>query len=701
MFPQFKITNCLRLWRCMAVGVLVVALFSGLGLFLIVPGALHAQELFPVVANDVQSAAPHIESESVLLHYWFFGGALPNDTPLEIIEATYSVLPEVSPQIEFVSALDGYPFDSEHPNWRKASMERRNAPTVINYRPEGNNGIPFEDSGMRAIQIKQPFTGDGGENTLIFHLPTTGYQDVVFRFAAMDEGAADSLIFDYTTSSGGNDWTADFISATAPLTTDVFNLYTLDFTGIEVANDNPNFRIRIRFAGPDMGGDNGDRVTFNNFSLDAVSLPGTNRPPVVTSPVVLQEIVAGGVPQVINLATIFEDPDDDPLTFVALSSDITVVSLITSGTQITFTGLSQGDAVITLVANDEHNVPVSTTFRVLVYPVAHPMHAGDLTFTEWNPEQPERTYPDHILFLQSDINDPVTNTLLLYPYFIPHDDYHADDQDIVGLPYSTTGRTRLNGLGEEGISFINTGRGRDLGGALIALDTRGLSDLNVSWLAGTLLQNSRIYALRLQYRVGITEPFTDVLVDGYPVQYMTNVDGHLQSFDDIPIPLDVLNQPYVQLLWRYHHVSVTSGPRAQLRLDEIVFTSQGGVVFAPGYNVQAQPGEVVTFTHTLTNTGNMTDTYLLSPGNDLGWDVQLLNEDWPGGTMMLWALEIGPQTSYTFGVQVTVPMDESSGRVGITTVTATSQTNSDIFATVADIITVTAPFHVFLPLVQR
>jgi putative ABC transport system ATP-binding protein len=53
-------------------------------------------------------------------------------------------------------------------------MERRNRPTGINYRPEGYHGRPYDANRMRALQIRQPFTGDGGENTLIFDLPTTG-----------------------------------------------------------------------------------------------------------------------------------------------------------------------------------------------------------------------------------------------------------------------------------------------------------------------------------------------------------------------------------------------------------------------------------------------------------------------------------------------------------------------------------------------
>ena len=216
-------------------------------------------------------AAPR-ETVPELIHYWLFDGRMPNDTPLETLAATYSVIAESAAQIEFESALEGYPFDSEHPNWRKASMERRNKPTEINYRPEGNDDIPYDADDMRGLQVKQPFTGDGGENTLIFHLPTTGYQDVVFQFAAMDEGAADTLIFDYAVNAGDAEWTTAGLSDTMALEGE-FQLYTLDFTGIATADDNADFRIRVRFAGSDMAADDGGRVTFNNVSLDGKPMP--------------------------------------------------------------------------------------------------------------------------------------------------------------------------------------------------------------------------------------------------------------------------------------------------------------------------------------------------------------------------------------------------------------------------------------------
>jgi hypothetical protein len=114
-----------------------------------------------------------IDDIPVLTHYWLFDTSLPNDQPLEEIESFYAL---AQPGLlTFHSALPGYPFDPAHPNWRKASMERRNAPTPINYRPEGNNNIPYANCNMRGIQIKQPFAGDGGAKTrssFIFH-PST------------------------------------------------------------------------------------------------------------------------------------------------------------------------------------------------------------------------------------------------------------------------------------------------------------------------------------------------------------------------------------------------------------------------------------------------------------------------------------------------------------------------------------------------
>ena len=107
--------------------------------------------------------------------------------------------------------------------------------------------------------------------------------------------------------------------------------------------------------------------------------------------------------------------------------------------------------------------------------------------------------------------------------------------------------------------------------------------------AGTVVFKTRVYALRLQYRVGWEGPFRDVKdLSGAPVEYLRHASaGHTQAFTAIPLPEDARNQPYVQLIWRYYRVSGSSGARAQLRLDDIAVSSrpvaaEGVAVFLPG-----------------------------------------------------------------------------------------------------------------------
>jgi len=518
-------------------------------------------------------------SQTTLVHFWYFDGSIPNNTPLTELNATYSLVNEAS-SIEYHSALTGYPFDSDHPDWRKASMERRNAPTEINYRPIANNGLPYNADQMRGLQIKQPFTGDGGENTMILHLPTTGYDEIVFSFAAKDEGAAESLIIDYSVQEVP-EWTAQSMEQSVFSLSDNYLLFTIDFSpdgsNISAANDNPHFKIRIRFDGDNMDADDGDRVTFNNFSLDGKPMPGTNNPPVVTNPIDLQKLIENGITTQFDLDDVYTDPDGDNLSFEAVSSRPDFVQVNISGSNLTITPVQRGDAVITISADDSFNPEVTHAFRVLVYPEAFDMRNGDFSFTEWNNNQPELTYPENMIFLQSDITDPDVNYDLLFAYYIPAEDYHEDDQATVGFPYNNTRRTRINGLGAGGVSFINTGRDRDLGGLLLSLNTTNQENLRLEFITGTMLRNERLYGFRLQYRIGIEGVFQNLMHNNQIVEYLASADGHMHTFENIEMPQELLNQEYVQLLWRYYHVTGDSGPRSQLRLDDIYIQKTLGV----------------------------------------------------------------------------------------------------------------------------
>lgn len=201
-----------------------------------------------------------------ILYFWMMDTALVNDTPLTSITSSFELASEGV--LQYQSCLAGYPFDSSHPNWRKASMERRNSPTPINYLPEANGDLAYANSNMRGIQIKQPFQSGGLENTLIFNFATTGYKSIKFAFAVLDEGAATGITVDYATNAGSPNWISTGLSPNSFSITNAYQRIEADFSSIIAVDNNPDFKVRLRFTGPNMTADTGERVTFNNISVE-------------------------------------------------------------------------------------------------------------------------------------------------------------------------------------------------------------------------------------------------------------------------------------------------------------------------------------------------------------------------------------------------------------------------------------------------
>lgn len=210
-------------------------------------------------------------------------------------------------------------------------------------------------------------------------------------------------------------------------------------------------------------------------------------------------------------------------------------------------------------------------------PIALKISEEDFRFDFWNSAEPEGSFPANMVFQQSRVSDPGPLTAMTHPYHIPFvsesdNEYHSNDQDKFGFPYSLTGRSRIEGLGGDGIAFINTGRDRDLGMAVLALNTENVERVLIDWEAETLEENSRVYSLKLQYRIGLQGVWRDVLDEsGEPVEYLR--DEGIEMFYDIPLPEDALDQNYVQLGWRYYFTGIRldddSGRRDKLRLDNI------------------------------------------------------------------------------------------------------------------------------------
>ncbi|MBL7796857.1 MAG: choice-of-anchor I family protein, partial [Saprospiraceae bacterium] len=132
--------------------------------------------------------------------------------------------------------------------------------------PNARNG----DAAGTHLRFNDPIGGG-----LLFSLPTTGFQQIVVKYATRRSGSgAGTQNIEYTTD--GN----TFVNFTQifPVNGDP-TLQTLDFSGIPAANDNPNFQIRITFE-QGSGGTVGNN-RFDNFTLDANPLGADNIPPTV------------------------------------------------------------------------------------------------------------------------------------------------------------------------------------------------------------------------------------------------------------------------------------------------------------------------------------------------------------------------------------------------------------------------------------
>ena len=121
----------------------------------------------------------------------------------------------------------------------------------------------------------------------------------------------------------------------------------------------------------------------------------------------------------------------------------------------------------------------------------------------------------------------------------------------------------------------------------------------------------------------------------------------------------------------------------------------GSVQLAPDRSGSAAPGTFITYTHTLTNTGNCTATFGLVYTSSQGW--ALVSPNWP--------ITLAPQGKQAVWVTITIPADAISGTVDSTVVTATSQADVAVFASVVDTTTVVGElvegWNVYLPLVLR
>jgi hypothetical protein len=104
------------------------------------------------------------------------------------------------------------------------------------------------------------------------------------------------------------------------------------------------------------------------------------------------------------------------------------------------------------------------------------------------------------------------------------------------------------------------------------------------------------------------------------------------------------------------------------------------VTVAPDRHGGGTPGSVVTYQHTITNTGNASDTFSVSATSTAGWPVQVVDAT---GTPVP-SVTLARGASRTVTVRVTIPLDAVEGTKDITTLTAMSTTDASVVGRATD-----------------
>jgi uncharacterized membrane protein len=108
------------------------------------------------------------------------------------------------------------------------------------------------------------------------------------------------------------------------------------------------------------------------------------------------------------------------------------------------------------------------------------------------------------------------------------------------------------------------------------------------------------------------------------------------------------------------------------------------LALAPNNSQSGVSGHTLVYTHTLTNLGNSTDTFAITTSNIAGFDVALISPT---------PVTLTAGASTTVELTVTIPPTTPGGTNDITTVTATSQGNTNVSGTAVNVTTAISPTY--------
>lgn len=352
-------------------------------------------------------------------------------------------------------------------------------------------------------------------SALVFALPTTGYENILVKFATRRSGSgAGTQVWSYTTD--GTNYT--FFSNVIPNNGDP-GLATLDFSAIAAANNNSNFKLKVEFQ-QGTGGTVGNN-RFDNFTAEGAPFTGggdTTAPSVAFLPLNGATNVASSVHPTLTFNENVRLLDNSAITNTNVDAIVEVRLNNASGTLVPF------DA--TFASNTITITPASALTNNQLYYVALLANTIEDTsdnaitttqsasFTTANPSSSSIDLSTYVRVARYNLPEPLTttapaNNLLCQEASAVAYNWDTDTLFITGdgstaiVQVSKTGQlidtmTMAQGSSPQGTDFYDTeGLTYIGGGQFVMSEERDRQLVKFTYAAGTTLTRANTQTVKI------------------------------------------------------------------------------------------------------------------------------------------------------------------------------------------------------------
>lgn len=223
-----------------------------------------------------------VQPQGSIMYYWHFNNL---DTPQDVtsIDADYSLIPGVTGKFDYTNPFEG-----------QRDMDAFDTGSILNSQ--------MAEPAGKACRVRNPSTN----RTLDFFVPTNNATGIRFAYAVhrSGQGMLENII---SYSINGTDFITTDLANNVIDVTETYEIYTFDFSDINGANNNPNFRIRISFNGNTVSASGNNR--FDNITLIAdtyASVDENSLQQVVVYPNPIQDMVYVSSEYEIQQITVFD-----------------------------------------------------------------------------------------------------------------------------------------------------------------------------------------------------------------------------------------------------------------------------------------------------------------------------------------------------------------------------------------------------------